>query len=56
MQVADFDFDLPDELIAQFPPAVRGGSRLLHVDTHGMLADLSFMTCPACWTPMTCWW
>jgi S-adenosylmethionine:tRNA ribosyltransferase-isomerase len=27
--VADFDFDLPPELIAQHPPAVRGGSRLL---------------------------
>ncbi|MBI4265464.1 MAG: tRNA preQ1(34) S-adenosylmethionine ribosyltransferase-isomerase QueA [Acidobacteria bacterium] len=29
MDVADFDFDLPDELIAQEPPAERGGSRLL---------------------------
>jgi S-adenosylmethionine:tRNA ribosyltransferase-isomerase len=26
---ADFDFELPDELIAQEPPTVRGGSRLL---------------------------
>jgi S-adenosylmethionine:tRNA ribosyltransferase-isomerase len=35
MNVADFDFDLPDELIAQEPPPVRGGSRLLvlHRDT-----------------------
>lgn len=31
MNVADFDFDLPDELIAQDPPAERGGSRLLVV-------------------------
>jgi S-adenosylmethionine:tRNA ribosyltransferase-isomerase len=31
MNVADFDFDLPDELIAQQPPAERGGSRLLAV-------------------------
>ena len=29
MDTADFDFDLPDELIAQEPPAVRGDSRLL---------------------------
>jgi len=29
MDVADFAFDLPDELIAQEPPAERGGSRLL---------------------------
>ena len=29
MDVADFDFTLPDELIAQEPAAKRGGSRLL---------------------------
>jgi S-adenosylmethionine:tRNA ribosyltransferase-isomerase len=29
MLVSDFDFDLPKELIAQEPPAVRGTSRLL---------------------------
>jgi S-adenosylmethionine:tRNA ribosyltransferase-isomerase len=29
MDVADFDFDLPDELVAQEPPATRGESRLL---------------------------
>jgi S-adenosylmethionine:tRNA ribosyltransferase-isomerase len=29
MNVADFDFELPEELIAQHPPAERGGSRLL---------------------------
>jgi S-adenosylmethionine:tRNA ribosyltransferase-isomerase len=29
MDVADFDFELPDELIAQEPPPARGGSRLL---------------------------
>jgi S-adenosylmethionine:tRNA ribosyltransferase-isomerase len=31
MDVADFDFELPDELIAQEPPDVRGASRLLVV-------------------------
>ena len=35
MRVADFDFHLPEDLIAQFPPAVRGASRLLHVATGG---------------------
>lgn len=31
MQVSDFDYFLPEHLIAQFPPDVRGASRLLHV-------------------------
>jgi S-adenosylmethionine:tRNA ribosyltransferase-isomerase len=29
VDVADFDFQLPEQLIAQDPPAVRGGSRLM---------------------------
>jgi S-adenosylmethionine:tRNA ribosyltransferase-isomerase len=32
VNVTDFDFDLPEELIAQDPPAERGGSRLLVLD------------------------
>jgi S-adenosylmethionine:tRNA ribosyltransferase-isomerase len=32
MDVRDFDFDLPPELIAQEPPRLRGGARLLHLD------------------------
>ena len=32
MDVRDFDFDLPPELIAQEPSAVRGGARLLCLD------------------------
>ena len=45
MNVSDFDFDLPDALIAQHPPTERGGSRLLvlHRDDrieHAMFADL----------------
>lgn len=32
MNVSDFDFELPEELIAQHPPDVRGGSRLLVFD------------------------
>jgi S-adenosylmethionine:tRNA ribosyltransferase-isomerase len=37
--VADFDFDLPDELIAQEPPPVRGASRLLRLDRHSGALD-----------------
>ena len=42
---ADFDYHLPDELIARYPLAVRSSSRLLHVqgDT---LADLNFTDLP----------
>ncbi|OJW97331.1 tRNA preQ1(34) S-adenosylmethionine ribosyltransferase-isomerase QueA [Thiobacillus sp. 65-1402] len=47
MHVADFDFDLPSDLIAQFPPAVRGGSRLLHVEASGTLHDRRFCDLPA---------
>ncbi len=32
MRVADFSFDLPDELIARFPKADRTSSRLLNLD------------------------
>src|ERR1700733_6685574 len=32
MRVSDFNFDLPEELIAQSPPAIRGSSRMLAVD------------------------
>ncbi|MDZ7594806.1 MAG: tRNA preQ1(34) S-adenosylmethionine ribosyltransferase-isomerase QueA [Thiobacillus sp.] len=51
MRVADFDFDLPPELIAQFPPAVRGGSRLLHVEAAGALHDRWFSELPTLLRP-----
>jgi S-adenosylmethionine:tRNA ribosyltransferase-isomerase len=51
MHVADFDFDLPDALIAQFPPAVRGGSRLLHVEACGALHDRLFSALPTLLRP-----
>ncbi|MFP5381198.1 MAG: tRNA preQ1(34) S-adenosylmethionine ribosyltransferase-isomerase QueA [Gammaproteobacteria bacterium] len=51
MRVADFDFDLPPELIAQFPAAERGGSRLLHVDAAGILADRIFRDLPSLLRP-----
>ncbi|MGC9402802.1 tRNA preQ1(34) S-adenosylmethionine ribosyltransferase-isomerase QueA [Vibrio genomosp. F10] len=39
MQVSDFHFELPDELIARYPTAERTASRLLHLD--GMNGDLN---------------
>jgi S-adenosylmethionine:tRNA ribosyltransferase-isomerase len=51
MQVSDFDFDLPDELIAQLPPEVRGGSRLLHVDAAGVRHDRWFRDLPTLLRP-----
>lgn len=48
MQLSDFDFELPAELIAQHPPASRGDSRLLHLDGRsGVLIDRSFSDLPA---------
>jgi S-adenosylmethionine:tRNA ribosyltransferase-isomerase len=51
VQLADFDFDLPDQLIAQ-EPRPRGGSRLLVVDrstgtwTESRVADLAQWVAP----------
>jgi len=45
--VSDFDFDLPEELIAQEPPAERGGSRMLLLDrTTGVWRDDTFAHFP----------
>jgi S-adenosylmethionine:tRNA ribosyltransferase-isomerase len=41
LTLADFDYALPPELIAQAPAAERRGSRLLHVDKD-VLRDLTF--------------
>ena len=35
MQLSDFNFDLPDELIARYPLDTRSASRLLHLDAQG---------------------
>ena len=44
MQLTDFQFDLPDELIAQFPSPERTASRLLSLDGHnGDFDDLKFV-------------
>ena len=43
MNLTDFDYHLPDELIAQHPAATRAGSRLLHVDGNsGVMTDRQF--------------
>ena len=43
MRLDDFDYALPQDLIAQFPPEQRGASRLLHLDgATGALADRQF--------------
>lgn len=52
MQVSDFDYSLPDELIAQYPLEKRGASRLLVVDsTPNALADRRFSDLPAVLNP-----
>lgn len=46
MKVADFSFDLPDELIARYPQPERSASRMLQVDastgelTHSQFGDI----------------
>jgi len=43
MRLDEFDYELPQELIAQVPAGERGGSRLLHLDGKtGALADQRF--------------
>ncbi|MBB5056726.1 S-adenosylmethionine:tRNA ribosyltransferase-isomerase [Granulicella aggregans] len=48
MLVSDFNFDLPEDLIAQSPPAIRGTSRMLSVDrATGTLKDDTFANLPS---------
>ena len=47
LSLADFDYALPPELIAQTPAATRTASRLLHVDATGKLQDLKFSSLPS---------
>ena len=47
LRVVDFDYELPEELIAQEPPAVRGTSRMLLVDlASGAARDSNFSEFP----------
>jgi S-adenosylmethionine:tRNA ribosyltransferase-isomerase len=48
MLVSDFDFHLPEELIAQEPPPERGGARMLTLDrTTGAVANRHFSDLPS---------
>ncbi|HEV8573481.1 MAG TPA: S-adenosylmethionine:tRNA ribosyltransferase-isomerase, partial [Dehalococcoidia bacterium] len=52
MKTAEFDYALPEELIAQHPAAGRGTSRLLHLNgTSGAIADLRFRDLPSLISP-----
>ena len=52
LRVADFDFALPPELIAQEPPAERGQSRMLVMSrATGALRDANFAELPALLNP-----
>ena len=47
LRVSDFDYELPEELIAQQPPAERGASRMLVLDREtGALRDSIFAEFP----------
>lgn len=47
MRTTDFDFYLPEELIAQHPTAIRTASRMLHLDGNsGKLLDKRFVDLP----------
>lgn len=46
LSIADFDYELPEELIAQTPPATRSDSRLLLLEADGALQDLRFSALP----------
>lgn len=47
MKLADFDYELPPQLIAQHPAPARTASRLLHLDAaSGALRDLAFTDLP----------
>jgi S-adenosylmethionine:tRNA ribosyltransferase-isomerase len=52
LRVSDFDFDLPQELIAQQPPAERGSSRMLVLDhANGDVRDAVFANLPSLLRP-----
>ncbi len=47
MKLTEFDYELPQELIAQHPAKERSASRLLHLDgASGALRDLAFADLP----------
>lgn len=46
MHISDFDFELPERLIAQHPPEVRGSSRLLVALPEREITDTQFSALP----------
>jgi S-adenosylmethionine:tRNA ribosyltransferase-isomerase len=57
MRLSDFDYELPDELIAQHPAEQRSHSRMLHVDgANGEIADRQFLELALRYfVPVICW-
>ena len=51
MLVSEFDYRLPEELIAQNPLADRAASRLLHLDPNGEVSDRCFRDFPSLLRP-----
>jgi S-adenosylmethionine:tRNA ribosyltransferase-isomerase len=51
LSLSQFDYHLPQELIAQTPADRRTGSRLLHLDGHGTLHDRQFTDLPGLLRP-----
>ncbi len=52
MRVSDFNYELPEELIAQQPPAERGASRMLVLDrSSGAMRDALFAALPEMLAP-----
>lgn len=48
MQISEFDFELPEDLIAQEPLAIRGASRMLHLQhPEALYQDRRFADFPA---------
>jgi len=51
MRLSEFDYALPEELVAQHPSAGRTQSRLLHLDASGAPHDLRFVDLPGLIAP-----
>src|SRR5665647_1982687 len=55
MRTSDFYYNLPEELIAQHPPKVRGESRLLSLNgNNGTVTHMSFPELPSLLIPGDC--
>lgn len=56
MDLAEFDYHLPEELIAQEPLADRAAARMLLVDRRAAAGKTaSFANSPRCWDPAIAW-